>query len=38
MSFESDTEHSDVESIRSRAHICETELMYYSDPEGPLYK
>ena len=43
MSFESDTEQSDVESIGSRTHICETELgsdedeedMYYSDPEGP---
>ena len=43
MSFESDTEKSDVESIGSRTHICETELgsdedeedMYYSDPEGP---
>ena len=43
MSFESDTEQSDVESIGSRTHICETELgsdedeedMYYPDPEGP---
>ena len=43
MSFESDTEQSDVESIGSRSHICETELgsdedeedMYYPDPEGP---
>ncbi|CAH3017234.1 unnamed protein product [Porites evermanni] len=43
MSFESDTEQSDVESIGSRTHICETKLgsdedeedMYYSDPEGP---
>ena len=43
MSFESDTEQSDVESIGWRTHICETELgsdedeedMYYSDPEGP---
>ena len=43
MSFESDTEQSDVESIGSRTHICETELrsdedgedMYYSHPEGP---
>ena len=47
MSFESDTEQSDVESIGSRTHICETfcetelgsdedeEDMYYSDPEGP---
>ena len=43
MSFESGTEQSDVESIGSRSHICETELgsdedeedMYYSDPEGP---
>ena len=43
MSFESGTEQSDVESIGSRTHICETELgsdedeedMYYSDPEGP---
>ena len=43
MSFESDTEQSDVESIGSRIHICETELgsdedeedMYFSDPEGP---
>ena len=43
MSFESDTEQSDVESIRSRTQICETELgsdedeeeMYYPDPEGP---
>ena len=37
------TEHSDVESFGSRAHICETELgsdedeedMYHWDPEGP---
>ena len=43
MTFESDTEQSDVESIGSRTHICETELgsdedeedMYYPDPEGP---
>ena len=43
MSFESDTEQSDVESIGSRTHICEIELgsdeeeedMYYPDPEGP---
>ena len=43
MSFESDTEQSDVESIGSRTHICEKELgsdedeedMYYSDQEGP---
>ena len=43
MSFESNTEQSDVESIGSRTHICETELgsdedeedMNYSDPEGP---
>ena len=43
MSFESDTEQSDVESIGSRTHISETEPgsdedeedMYYSDPEGP---
>ncbi|CAH3132938.1 unnamed protein product [Porites lobata] len=43
MSFESDTEQSDVESIGSGTHICETELgsdedeedMYYSDPKGP---
>ena len=43
MSFESDTEQSEVESIGSRTHICETELgsdedeedMCYSDPEGP---
>ena len=43
MSFESDTEQSDVGSIGSRTHICETELglaedeedMYYSDAEGP---
>ena len=43
MSFESDTEQSDVESIGSLTLICETELgsdedeedMYYSDPEGP---
>ena len=43
MSFESDTEQSDMESIRSRTQICETELgsdedeegVYYSDPEGP---
>ena len=46
MSFESDTEQSDVESIGSRTLICETELgsdedqedIYYSsriDPEGP---
>ena len=43
MSFESDTEQSDMESIGSRTHNCETELgsdedeedMYYSDPEGP---
>ncbi|CAH3132161.1 unnamed protein product, partial [Porites lobata] len=43
VSLESGTEQSDVESIGSRTHICETELgsdedeedMYYSDPEGP---
>lgn len=41
MSFDSDIEHSDVESIRSRAHMCETELdedheeLYFSDPKGP---
>ena len=47
MRFESDTEQSDVESIGSRTHICETfcetelgsdedeEDMYHSDPEGP---
>ena len=43
MSFESGTEQSDVESIGSRTHICETELgsdedeedMYHPDPEGP---
>ena len=43
MSFESDTEQSDVESIGSRTHICQTELgsdedeedLCYSDPEGP---
>ncbi|CAH3141289.1 unnamed protein product, partial [Porites lobata] len=43
VSFESGAEQSDVESIGSRTHICETELgsdedeedMYYSDPEGP---
>ena len=42
MSFESDTEQSDVESIGSRTHICETELgsdedeedMYYPDPQS----
>ena len=40
-SFGSDTEHSDVESVESRSHICETELgedktdIYHSDPEGP---
>ena len=42
MSFDSDIEHSGVESIGSRAHMCETELdedhdeeVYFSDPEGP---
>ena len=43
MSFESDTEQSEVESNGLRTHICETELgsdedeedMYYSDPERP---
>ena len=41
MSFDSDIEHSDVESIGSPAHMCETELeedheeLYFSDPEGP---
>ena len=43
MTFESDTEQSDVESIGSRTHICEKELgsgedeedMYYLDQEGP---
>ena len=43
MRLESDTEQSDVESIGSRTHICETELgsdedeedIYYSDPKGP---
>ena len=43
MSFESDTEQSEVESIGSRTHFCETELgsdedeedKCYLDPEGP---
>ena len=41
MSFDSDIEHSDEESIGSPAHMCETELeedheeLYFSDPEGP---
>ena len=41
MSFDSNIEHSDVESIGSLAHMCETELdedheeVYCSDPEGP---
>ena len=43
MSFESDTEQSDVKSIGSGTHICELELgsdedeedMCYSDPKGP---
>ena len=41
MNFDSDIEHSEVESIRSSAHMCETELekgheeLYSSDAEGP---
>ena len=41
MSSDSDIEHSEVESIGSPSHICETELeddpeeLYFSDPEGP---
>ena len=40
MNFDSDIEHSDVESIGSSAHMCETELeedhekLYSSDPEA----
>ena len=40
MSFDSDIEHSDVESIGSSVHMCGTELdedteeLYLSDPEG----
>ena len=37
MSFESDTEQSDVESIRSCTQICETELGSDEDEEDVYY-